>query len=129
MRNRSKLLVAALAFSVANAIVGARPEITVAAAANLIDVFGQIGPEFEATTGIHPVFSFASTAELTQQIEQSAPFDVFLAADADHVESLDHKGLLLPGTRAAYAIGVLALWVPESSGAKINSLADLTLPG
>src|SRR4029077_728355 len=128
MRNRSKLLVAALAFSVANAIVGARPEITVAAAANLIDVFGQIGPEFEATTGIHPVFSFASTAQLTQQIENSAPFDVFAAADSDHIATLEREKLLVPGSRAVYALGVLAMWVPPGSKAQVNRLEDLARP-
>jgi molybdate transport system substrate-binding protein len=127
MRNRSKLLVAALAFSVAN-IVGARPEITVAAAANLIDVFGQIGPEFEATTGIHPVFSFASTAQLTQQIENSAPFDVFAAADSDHIATLEREKLLVPGSRAVYALGVLAMWVPPGSKAQVNRLEDLARP-
>jgi molybdate transport system substrate-binding protein len=107
----------------------AKKELTVAAAANLTEAVAAVGSEFEAQSGIHPVFSFASTAELTQQIEQAAPFDVFLAADAEHVESLDRKGMLAQGTRAVYAIGVLALWVPESSGAKINGLADLTQPG
>jgi molybdate transport system substrate-binding protein len=106
-----------------------KKELTVAAAANLTEAVAAVGSEFEAQSGIHPVFSFASTAELTQQIEQAAPFDVFLAADAEHVESLDRKGLLTPGTRAVYAIGVLALWVPEASGAKISALADLAQPG
>jgi molybdate transport system substrate-binding protein len=107
---------------------GARREVSVAAAANLTEAVSALGAEFEAQTGIHPVFSFGSTAELDQQIEQSAPFDVFLAADAEHVDSLDHKGLLTPGTRTVYAFGVLALWVPESSAAKIKTLADLTSP-
>jgi molybdate transport system substrate-binding protein len=103
-------------------------EVTIAAAANLTTAVAALGSEFEAQTGIHPIFSFASTAELTQQIEQSAPFDVFLAADAEHVDSLDRKGLLTPGTRAVYAMGVLALWVPGSSAAKIHELADLAMP-
>jgi len=41
------------------------PQVTIAAAANLTDVFQTVGPKFEAATGIHPVFSFASTAQLT----------------------------------------------------------------
>jgi len=105
--------------------VSAKPEITIAAAANLVDVFGQIGPQFEARTGIHPVFSFASTAQLTQQIENSAPFDVFAAADSEHVAKLEREKLLTPGTRAVYAIGVLAMWVPPGSKAQVNRLDDL----
>ena len=46
----------------------AKPELTIAAAANLTDVFQRIGPRFEADTGIHPIFSFASTAQLTRQM-------------------------------------------------------------
>jgi molybdate transport system substrate-binding protein len=102
--------------------------ITVAAAANLTDVFQQLGPEFEAQTGIHPVFSFASTAQLARQIENSAPFDLFAAADSDHVAELDRQGLLVSGSRAVYARGVLALWIPASSKAAVNRLEDLTLP-
>ena len=100
-------------------------EITVAAAANLTGVFGEIGRRFEARTGIHPVFSFASTAQLAQQIENAAPFDVFAAADTVHVEELDRKGLLAPGTKAVYARGVLALWIPPRATASIVRIQDL----
>jgi molybdate transport system substrate-binding protein len=107
----------------------AKPELTIAAAANLTDVFKHLGPRFEADTGIHPVFSFASTAQLTRQIENAAPFDVFAAADSQHVAELDQKGMLASGSRAVYARGVLALWIPESSKAGIQRMQDLTLKG
>ena len=102
-----------------------KQEITVAAAANLTEVAQTLGAEFEAQTKIHPVFSFGSTAVLTTQIENSAPFDVFLAADAEHVDKLDHEGLLVPGSNAAYAIGVLAMWIPPSGKAHIAKIDDL----
>ena len=103
-----------------------RPEVTVAAAANLTDAFQRIGTRFEAETGIHPVFSFASTSQLALQIENLAPFDVFAAADSEHVEQLDRKGLLLPGSRAVYARGVLALWIPPGSAAHVSQIEDLS---
>src|ERR1700677_305478 len=102
-----------------------KAEITVAAAANLTEVAQTLGMEFEAQTKIHPVFSFASTAVLTTQIENSAPFDVFLSADAEHVDKLDHEGLLAPGSNAVYGVGVLALWIPPSSKAHIGKIEDL----
>jgi molybdate transport system substrate-binding protein len=102
-----------------------KTEITVAAAANLTEVAQTLGMEFEAQTKIHPVFSFGSTAVLTTQIENSAPFDVFLAADAEHVDKLDHEALLVPGSNAAYAIGVLAMWIPPSGKAHISKIDDL----
>src|SRR5580693_8346077 len=106
----------------------AKPELTIAAAANLTDVFKHLGPRFEADTGIHPVFSFASTAQLTQQIENAAPFDVFAAADSQHVAEVDDKHLLVPGSRAVYAHGVLALWIPQPTGNPIHGVEDLASP-
>ena len=102
-----------------------KQQVTIAAAANLTDVCKTLGAEFEAETGLHPVFSFGSTAQLTQQIENGAPFDAFLAADSEHPQKLDKEGLLSPGTRAVYATGVLALWVPPTSPAKIGRIADV----
>jgi molybdate transport system substrate-binding protein len=103
------------------------PKITVAAASNLSEAAQVLGSQFESQTGIHPVFSFASTAQLTNQIENAAPFDVFLSADAQHVDQLDQKGLLTPGTSSVYAIGVLALWIPSSTLA-IHRVEDLASP-
>jgi molybdate transport system substrate-binding protein len=103
----------------------APPEITVAAAANLTEVAQTLGSDFEAHTKIHPVFSFGSTAELTSQIENSAPFDVFLSADAEHVDKLEHESLLAPHSSAVYAVGVLALWIPPGSKAHVMKIEDL----
>jgi molybdate transport system substrate-binding protein len=107
----------------------AQSEINVAAAANLTEVAKTLGADFEAQTKIHPVFSLASTAELTTQIENSAPFDVFLAADAEHIDKLDQEKLLAPGSSAVYAVGVLALWIPPGSKAHVTKLDDLKNPG
>lgn len=106
----------------------AKPQLTVAAAANLTDVFGRIGPRFESATGIRLIFSFASTAQLARQIESAAPFDVFAAADSEHVAELERKGLLAPGSRTVYARGVLALWIPAGASAAVQTIQDLTRP-
>jgi len=113
------------------ALISCRPEprarsITVGAAANLTDVMHQIGPAFEKQSGIRAVFSFASTAQLEQQIENSAPFDVFAAADSEHVAALERKELLYAGSRAVYARGVLALWIPDPARVPVNRIQDLT---
>ena len=98
----------------------------VAAAANLTQAFERVGARFESETGIHVALSFASTAQITQQAENGAPFDVIAAADTEHIEALERKGLLVPGSRAIYAQGVLALWIPPGSAAQVHSIADLT---
>lgn len=102
-------------------------EVAVAAAANLTDVIQLVGAAFEKDTGVRPVFSFGSTARLTQQIENGAPWDVFAAADTEHPERLDAKGLLTPGSRAVYATGILALWIPDGSSPVLR-LEDLINP-
>jgi molybdate transport system substrate-binding protein len=124
-RYRALLIIVAFWATACQLAFSAPAEITVAAAANLTEVTQALGAEFEAQTKIHPVFSLGSTAQLTTQIENSAPFDVFLAADAEHVDKLDHAGLLTPGSSAVYAVGVLALWIPPSSHAQVSKLEDL----
>jgi molybdate transport system substrate-binding protein len=100
------------------------PEIVVAAAANLTDAFAEVGPRFTGKTGIRVVFSFGGTADLAKQIENGAPFDVLAAADTDHVDSLEQKGLLTPGTRALYARGRLVLWWQDSN-LKVQRIEDI----
>jgi molybdate transport system substrate-binding protein len=101
-------------------------EIIVASAANLTDAFGELGKQFTSQTGIRVTFSFGSTAELAKQIENGAPFDVFAAADVEHIDKLDHLGLLTPGTRAVYARGRLVMWIPAGSRVSINRVEDIT---
>jgi molybdate transport system substrate-binding protein len=103
-----------------------RNEIVVAAAANLTQVFAQVGALFETETGVHVAFSFASTAQLEQQAENGAPFDVLAAADTEHIDMLDRKKLLVPGSRTIYAEGALALWIPPGAPAGISRIEDLT---
>ena len=102
------------------------PELIVAAAANLTEAFAEIGPRFTSDTGIRVVFSFGATADLSKQIENGAPFDVFAAADTTHVELLEREGLLTPGTRALYARGRLVMWLPPGSSLKAVSIEDIT---
>jgi molybdate transport system substrate-binding protein len=109
-------------------IPAAKPEITVAAAANLMDVFGEIGRTFEGDSGIRVVYSYGATSSLALQIENGGPFDVFAAADTVHIQRLTDKGLLIPATKAVYARGQLSLWVPPNGKAHLRSLADLTNP-
>jgi molybdate transport system substrate-binding protein len=107
---------------------GTQTEITVAAAANLSDAFAALAQQFQTDTGTKVVYNFASTAELSQQVENGAPFDVIAAADVEHIDQLEVKGLFLPGTKAVYARGRLALWTPPGSSARLNQVEDITSP-
>ena len=75
------------------------------AASDLTYAFSEIGKQFEAETGYKVVFNFGSTGQLTQQIEQGAPVDVFAAANVSFVEDLERQGLILPDTKQMYARG------------------------
>lgn len=103
-------------------------KLTVAAAANLMDVFGEIGRAFQAKTGVEVIFSYGSTAQLATQIDNGAPFDVFAAADTEHVDSLTGTRKLLGESRAIYALGQLALWIPEGGPSDVHQLKDLAGP-
>jgi len=113
--------------SIAWGVRAAPPEakLTVAAAANLTDVFGEVGSAFRAKTGIEVVFSYAATAQLAQQIENGAPFDLFASADTEHIDSLIAKHKLTGDSRAVYALGQLALWIPNGEQNGIRELKDL----
>jgi molybdate transport system substrate-binding protein len=100
-------------------------ELVVAAAASLMDAFGELGRRFEARTGVRVVYSFGATADLARQVEQGAPFDVFASADVSHLDALAARGLLTEGTRAVYARGRLVLWLPRENAA-VAGVGDLT---
>jgi len=105
---------------------GPSASLTVAAAANLRDVFGEVGKAFEAKTGTPVTFIYGSTAQLAQQIENGAPFDLFAAADKEHVDSLVRSKMLNADSRAVYALGQLALWIPKGEQTGIRELKDLS---
>jgi molybdate transport system substrate-binding protein len=100
-------------------------KLTVAAAANLTDVFAGMGRAFQEKTGVELIFSYGSTAQLAQQIDNGAPFDLFAAADTEHVDSLVSTRKLLGESRAVYALGQLALWIPRGEETGVRELKDL----
>ena len=103
-----------------------RAELHVAAAANLTRVLGEIAGEYERRTHVRIVPSYGATAQLSQQIENGAPFDVFMSADAQHVDELATRGFAAAGSSAVYARGVLVLWAPRRPD--VRTLDELTGP-
>jgi len=101
-------------------------EITVAAAANLTNACEELGNQFTSETGIRVIFSFGATADLSKQIENGGPFDVFASADVEHVDELASKGFIAADARAIYARGRLVLWRPPGGTVVLNRIEDLT---
>jgi molybdate transport system substrate-binding protein len=102
--------------------------LTVSAASDLTPAFQEIGRLFEQQDGTKVTFNFGSTGQLTQQIEQGAPVDLFAAANVFFIEGLEKKGLIIPGTKALYAQGRLTLWTREDSQLKLERVEDLSKP-
>jgi molybdate transport system substrate-binding protein len=56
------------------------------------------------------------------QLENQAPFDVFLSADMDYPRRLIDEGLARPESAFQYAVGHLVLWVPNQSPIDVEKL-------
>ncbi|RIJ27597.1 molybdate ABC transporter substrate-binding protein [Henriciella algicola] len=89
-------------------------DVMVAVATNFLDTAKVLEAEFEAETGLEVILSSGSTGQLYSQIENGAPFDIFLAADTDRPRRLVDAGNGVEGTQFTYATGRLILWMPAS---------------
>ncbi|MBK8595238.1 MAG: molybdate ABC transporter substrate-binding protein [Holophagales bacterium] len=97
-------------------------EVRVAAAADLEFALDAVFAATAASTGgIRPAVTYGSSGSFYAQIENGAPYDLFLSADADYPRRLAAKGLA-DGEPFLYAVGRIALWVPASSKVDIEGL-------
>jgi molybdate transport system substrate-binding protein len=100
----------------------------IAAASDLQFALPELIARFQARTGIAAAPVFLSSGQLTQQIRQGAPFDVFLAANEAFVRDLAGEALIRPESVHPYARGSLVLAVYHELGDQVGSLADLAKP-
>jgi molybdate transport system substrate-binding protein len=101
---------------VAAATALAPPPVRVAAAANLSGALEEVQKAWSATCegGCALTITYGASGSLAAQIENGAPFDLFLAADTDYPQKVAVKGFA-DGAPFVYARGKLALWVPADS--------------
>lgn len=90
--------------------VQAADVVTVAVASNFRSTATQLADRFYEDTGHAVRLSSGSTGKLYTQIINGAPFDVFLAADAERPALLEDGGVAVPGSRFTYATGSLVLF-------------------
>lgn len=102
-----------------------RPNLLVAAAADLVFALREIAPAFEAAYGAKVTLTLGSTGQLAQQIQYGAPFDVFFAANVAFVEDLRGKGAVSADSVEVYAQGMIVLARQRSQPA-LGNLRDLT---
>jgi molybdate transport system substrate-binding protein len=99
----------------------AQAPIRIAAAADLEPILPPILANFERATGIHAEAPYQASAMLTTEIENGAPFDLFLSADLSYPKRLIDAGLADAAgsadstTPITYAKGTLVLWERKDS--------------
>jgi molybdate transport system substrate-binding protein len=103
--------------------------VRVAAAADLEPLLPSLLTEYERQSGQHVQASFASSAILATQIENGAPFDVFLSADMALPDRIVHDGFAASeASPQPYARGTLVLWARNQSGLGQLSMQALASP-
>lgn len=90
-------------------------DVIIAVATNFIDTARALETAFEAETGLQITLSSGSTGQIYAQIENGAPYSVFLAADQERPERLVANGTAVEGTRFTYATGQLVLWSADAA--------------
>ena len=130
---RIVLLLAAIAVAIGlrTELAAQRPP-TIAAAANLNFALTEIAEQFKRDRHSPVEVVFGASGTLTRQIQDGAPFEVFLAADEEFPNQLTAAGL----TRDAgvvYAVGRLVVFAPTGSplavDARLDGLARLIKAG
>jgi molybdate transport system substrate-binding protein len=86
-----------------------KQRITVAVAANMQYAFKELKNEFEKKYDIQVDVVIGASGNLTRQIMQGAPFDVFISADTKYPENLYQNNLAAEKPKV-YARGALVLW-------------------
>ena len=91
--------------------VSADDDLKVAVASNFKETADRLARDFSTHyEGPAVTLIYGSTGKLYAQIINGAPFDVFLAADAERPRLLEKSGHAVAGSRATYATGSLVLW-------------------
>ena len=126
------LLVATLAMLAAESGYGrvsaqARRALTVAAASDLQAALPEVIATFERESNATVTVSFGSSGNFFAQIQNGAPYDVYLSADIDYPKQLIATGHADASSLYQYARGRLVLWTRKDSGVDISGgLRSLT---
>jgi molybdate transport system substrate-binding protein len=123
------LVTAALLAPQAAAAQEAGRSVSVAVAANLKPAFEELSKAFQAKTGVEVKAIYGASGNFFAQIQNGAPFDLFLSADAEFPAKVADAGLA-DGKPFTYAFGTLVVWVPKASTLELEKkgLAALADP-
>jgi len=106
--------------------------LSVAAAANLKPAAEELKVAFEAENpGVDVGLTFGASGAFFSQIQNGAPFDLFLSADREYPGRVIAAGLGTAADERTYAFGKLVAWLPPGSKLELEKkgLAALADPG
>jgi molybdate transport system substrate-binding protein len=95
----------------------------VAAAANLNFALTEIADQFARDRGTRVELVFGASGTLTRQIQDGAPFELFLSADEELPNRLSAAGLTRD-TGVVYAVGRLVVFSPKGSPLPVDGRLD-----
>jgi molybdate transport system substrate-binding protein len=101
----------------------------VLAAISLKEVLDDLARSWVAQGGAPPVIAYGGTPTLVRQIEQGAPFDLVISADAAWMDTLEQSGRVLPGSRANFAGNRLVLIAAAASPLSLQAAPRFDLAG
>lgn len=105
-------------------LLAAAPQpLLIAAASDLSPLQTRLAAAITRATGVPVRFTFSGSGVLARQIENGAPYDLYLSANEQFVRDLEKQGKVVPGSPAVYAYGFLGLW---SKSGKIRDIKELT---
>lgn len=97
------------------------------AAASLTGALGETIELFERRTSLQVDVSFAASSALARQIDNGAPADLYLSANAAWMDYLEARGDIAPETRRVLLGNRLVLIAPGDSTLEAELTADLDL--
>jgi molybdate transport system substrate-binding protein len=95
----------------------------IAAAANLNFALDEIADAFARSRNARVELVLGSSGNLTRQVRDGAPFELFLAADEEFPNQLTAAGLTRDAG-AVYAVGRLVLFAPKGSPLTVDERLD-----
>jgi molybdate transport system substrate-binding protein len=129
MTRRTLSLLLSLVLTLGLALpAAAQTALTVFAAASLKNALDDASATYAKETNTAPAkISYAASSALARQIEQGAPADLFLSADADWMYYVANKNLIQKDSRVDLFTNHLALVAPKDSAAKLAIKKDFPL--
>jgi molybdate transport system substrate-binding protein len=104
-------------------------KLLVFAAASLNESLTEVAKAYAAQGHAVPAISFAASSALARQIENGAPAGLFMSADAEWMDYLAARKLILPDTRASLLGNTLVLIAPADRPLNVKLAPGFDLAG